>query len=183
MTTQRAARLQTRKVHRLTRQAIGRQVRESLQGLLASEHQRLGDWAQEHFVLDGDSSHKRGRWEAWPFQLAILDWMGSDDIEELDVMKAKRVGYTKCLVASIAYDGAHRPRKQVVYQPVDGDRDDFVTSEVKPIFDIPAVGARGAQGRRRQSVDGPVSTQRGALPGWQQPARLSPHHGGCGQVR
>ena len=146
MTTHRAARQQPRKVHRLTRQAIAGVVRSALQGLRASEHQRLGDWAQEHFVLDGDSSHKRGRWQAWPFQVAILDWMGSDDIEELDVMKAKRVGYTKCLVASIAYDGAHRPRKQVVYQPVDEDRDDFVTSEVKPIFDIPAVASEVRKG-------------------------------------
>lgn len=139
-------RLQPRKVHRLTRQAIAAAVKAGLQGLLASQHQRLSDWAAEHFVLDGDSSHKRGRWVPWPFQVAILDWMGSDDIEELDVMKAKRVGYTKCLVASIAYDGAHRPRKQVVYQPVDEDRDDFVTSEVKPIFDIPEVAAAVRQG-------------------------------------
>lgn len=146
MTAERAARLAPRKVHRITRQAIAGVVRSALQGLRASEHQRLGDWAQEHFLLDGDSSHKRGRWQAWPFQVAILDWMGSDDIEELDVMKAKRVGYTKCLVASIAYDGAHRPRKQVVYQPVDEDRDDFVTSEVKPIFDIPSVAAEIRKG-------------------------------------
>lgn len=146
MTVQRALRLTPRKVNRLTRQAIAGVVRSALQGLRASKHQRLGDWAQDHFVLDGDSSHKRGRWKAWPFQVALLDWMGSDDIEELDVMKAKRVGYTKCLVASIAYDGAHRPRKQVVYQPVDEDRDDFVTSEVKPIFDIPSVAAEVRKG-------------------------------------
>ena len=131
----------------VTRVALMQAVRAGMQGLRAIPRQRLGDWAQEHFVLDGDSSHRKGRWEAWPFQVGILDAMSNDDIEQLDVQKAKRVGYTKCLVASIGYDAAHRPRKQGVYQPTDEDRDSFVRTEVQPMLD----GVRAVANARRTS--------------------------------
>lgn len=134
-----ARRMRTYRVPAHTRVAIMRAVRQGLAALKATVHQRLGDWAQEHFVMSGDSSHRKGRWQAWPFQIGLLDFMGSDDIEQLTVMKAKRVGYTKCLVASICYDAAHRPRKQVCYQPTDDDRDSFVKSEVQPAIDEVAV--------------------------------------------
>jgi phage terminase large subunit GpA-like protein len=123
-----------------TRAAIARTVRTGLEGLRAQPPMRLGDWAAKHFVLAGESSHQRGGWEAWPFQVGILDWMGDDDIHELDVLKSKRVGYTKMLVASIAFDAVYRRRNQAIWQPTDDDRDSFVKSEIEPMMaGVPAV--------------------------------------------
>lgn len=127
-------------VSRETRDAITRSIRAGLEGLRALPPMRLGDWAAKHFVLAGESSHQRGGWEAWPFQVAILDWMGDDDIHELDVLKSKRVGYTKMLTASIGFDAAYRRRNQAVWQPTDDDRDSFVKSEIDPMIEgVPAV--------------------------------------------
>ena len=52
---------------------------------------------------------------------------------ELDVMKSKRVGYTKCLLAKVAYTAEHKRRNQLLYQPTDDDRDDFVTDELERV--------------------------------------------------
>ena len=99
---------------RETREAIKAAVRLGLSSLRADPPQRLGDWARDHFKLAGESSHQKGAWQAWAFQVGVLDFMSDDRIEELDVMKAKRVGYTKMVTAFIAYNIAHRRRKQAL---------------------------------------------------------------------
>ena len=95
-----------------TAEAIKAAVRLGLESLRAEPPQRLGDWAQEHFKLAGESSHQKGAWIAWGFQVGIMDFMSDDQIEELNVMKAKRVGYTKMVTAFVCYNIAHRRRKR-----------------------------------------------------------------------
>lgn len=118
-----------------TAAAIKAAVRVGLDSLRAEVPQRLSDWAAENFKLAGESSHQKGAWEAWWFQIGILDFMSDDRIEELAVMKSKRVGYTKMLTAFVAYNIAHRRRKQAIWQPTDDDRDSYVKSEIEPVLD------------------------------------------------
>ncbi len=94
----------------------------------------LSAWAAQHFMLSAESSHKQGGWEAYPFQPGWMDAFSNDDIEEVTVRKAKRVGYTKTLVAFVAYNAAHRRRKQALWQPTDDDRDSFVKAEIDPML-------------------------------------------------
>jgi phage terminase large subunit GpA-like protein len=102
----------------------------------------LSDWAEEHFRLPAEASHTTGAWSAYPFQRAMLDAMADDDVVEVTVRKSKRVGYTKALLAMIAYSLAHRRRKVVLWQPTDDDRDAFVKTEVDPLIrDMPALRA------------------------------------------
>lgn len=93
----------------------------------------LSAWAAQHFVLSAESSHTQGAWHAYPFQRGWMDAFSNDDIEEVTIRKAKRVGYTKTLLAFIAYNAAHRRRKQALWQPTDDDRDSFVKAEVDPM--------------------------------------------------
>jgi phage terminase large subunit GpA-like protein len=95
---------------------------------------RLGDWAAVNFYLSPEGSHTSGDWSAWPFQVGLLDWMGDDAIEELNVQKSKRVGYTKMLLARMAFSAAHLRRKLALWQPTDDDRDSFVKSEIEPML-------------------------------------------------
>ena len=138
-------------LHPETAEAIKAAVRLGLESLRADPPQRLGDWAQEHFKLAGESSHQKGAWTAWAFQVGILDFMSDDRIEELDVMKAKRVGYTKMITACITYNIAHRRRKQALWQPTDDDRDSYVKSEIEPLLDpltgVPAVNKARRRGK------------------------------------
>lgn len=122
-------------VHSGTLAAILAAVRLGLDSLRAEVPQRLSDWAADHFRLAGESSHQKGAWEAWFFQLGLMDFMSDDRIEELDVMKSKRVGYTKLVTAFVVYNIAHRRRKQAIWQPTDDDRDSYVKSEIDPVLD------------------------------------------------
>lgn len=140
-----------RDVPSATIDAIIRAVHAGLQTLKAVTPLRLADWAAKSFLLSGDSSHRKGQWESWPFQIGWMDAFSNDDIEQVDVKKGKRVGYTKTLVAFIGYNAAHRHRKQAMWQPTDDDRDSFVKSEVDPMIEeVPAVSsarrmAKGAE--------------------------------------
>ncbi len=133
-----------------TREAVARSVRIGLESLRALPPMTLSEWATRHFILAGDSSHQRGAWQPWPFQPGIMDAMSNDDIYEVDVIKSKRVGYTKILTASIGFDAAHRRRNQALWQPTDDDRDSFVKSEVEPM--IAAVEAVAAARRLTRGV-------------------------------
>ncbi|MCS4508901.1 phage terminase large subunit family protein [Xylophilus ampelinus] len=119
---------------RTTRLAVAAAVRDGLALLRAVVPQPLSDWAADHFYLSAESSHAQGQWEAYPFQIALMDWMSDDRITELTVKKSKRVGYTKILLAFMAYNAAHRRRKQALWQPTDDDRDSFVKGEVEPML-------------------------------------------------
>jgi terminase, large subunit len=115
--------------------AVGAAVRTGLASLRAEVPMRLSEWAREHFKLAGESSHQKGSWIAWSFQVGILDFFSDDRIEEVAVMKSKRVGYTKMITAFVSYNIAHRRRKQALWQPTDDDRDSYVKSEIDPVLD------------------------------------------------
>ena len=135
-------------LHHRTADAIKASVRTGLDSLRAETPQRLSEWAAANFQLAGESSHQKGAWEAWAFQIGMLDFMSDDQIEELAIMKSKRVGYTKMVTAFIAYNIAHRRRKQALWQPTDDDRDSYVKSEIEPVLDlVEAVRVMRKQGR------------------------------------
>lgn len=143
-------------LHAETAAAIKAAVRMGLDSLRAEPPQRLGDWARDHFKLAGESSHQKGAWEAWAFQVGILDFMSDDRIEDLAVRKAKRVGYTKMVTAFVAYNIAHRRRKQALWQPTDDDRDSYVKSEIDPLLDpltgVPAINKARKLGRSTEET-------------------------------
>lgn len=91
-------------------------------------------WAEQHFYLSAESSYVEQSWRPWSFQVAILACMGHDDIEEVDVKKSARVGYTKMLLAAACYFLHHKRRNAAIWQPTDEDRDQFVKTELEPAF-------------------------------------------------
>lgn len=120
----------------VTVKAIKRAIQEGLAPLRAVTPMPYSTWAADHFEMDEESSHRRGKWEPWPFQIGWMDAFSNDDIEEVDIEKAKRVGYTKTIVGFAAYNASHRRRKQAIWQPTDDDRDSFEKSEIAPAFDL-----------------------------------------------
>ena len=117
-----------------TERAVVAARSSGLAPLRAMPPQTLSQWAADHFHLSVESSHIQGKWVAYPFQRGWMDAFSNDDIDEVTVRKAKRVGYTKTLLAFIAYNASHRRRKQALWQPTDDDRDSFVKAEVDPML-------------------------------------------------
>lgn len=116
------------------RAVIAQHMRRGLATFAAPMPMTLREHAERHFYLSAESSYVEQRWAAWPFQRAILACIGNDDIEEVDVAKSARVGYTKILLAAIAYFAEHRRRNQVLWQPTDSARDEFVKTELEPML-------------------------------------------------
>ena len=98
------------------------------------EPMTLDEWASKHFYLSKESSYVEQAWEAWPFQRAIMACISNDDISEVNFMKSARVGYTKMLLAAIGYFIEHKRRNQALWQPTDGDSDEFVKTELEPML-------------------------------------------------
>jgi phage terminase large subunit GpA-like protein len=125
-----------------TLRAVVSAVVSGLVPLKMERPQPLSTWAEDNFYLSPEASHTQGDWKAYPFQRGWMDAFSNDDIEEVTVRKAKRVGYTKTLLAFIAYNAAHRRRKQALWMPTDDDRDSFVKSEIEPMLrDVGALKA------------------------------------------
>lgn len=94
----------------------------------------LEEWAAEHFYLSAESSYVEQAWRPWPFQRAILACISNDDIRAIDFKKSARVGYTKMLLAAVGYFAEHKRRNQALWQPTDGDSDEFVKTELDPML-------------------------------------------------
>lgn len=122
---------------------IASYLKTGLEQLQTREPLTLSEWADKYFYLSKESSSIEGRWKSLPYQVAILNWFGDDDIRVLDWQKCARVGCTKILLAGIGYNAEHKNRNQVVWQPTDGDMQDFVVDEVDTMLrDVPVVGAK-----------------------------------------
>ena len=94
----------------------------------------MSEWADNDFYLSAESSSIEGRWKCYPYQIAILNWMGNDNIRTFTWRKSARTGYTKCLLICTGYNASHRKRNQLIYQPTDSDGADFVRDEVNPVL-------------------------------------------------
>ena len=96
------------------------------------------EYADTHFYMSSESSYLEGKWETLPFQVAILNAMGNDQIPTINVMKSARVGYTKLLMANAAYKIEHKKRNVILWQPTDASAEEFMKSHVESaIRDIP----------------------------------------------
>ena len=108
-------------------------VREPLTG---------AEWADRYFYLSPESSGIEGKWVTYPYQVALINWMTDDDIEEVNLVKSARVGYTKCLLIAVGYGIEQKRRNVAIWQPTDGDAQGFVSDEIDPMLrDVPVVGS------------------------------------------
>lgn len=119
---------------RENRAAIARALRRGFAAFGIAEPVSLLQWTEKHFYLSAESSYVEQTWTAWPFQRAILSCIGDDRIQEVDVIKSARVGYTKIVLAAIGYFAQHKRRNQALWQPTDSARDEFVKTELEPML-------------------------------------------------
>ncbi len=115
-------------------------VARGLEGLNVPEPLKVAEWMDENFYISPESSSIAGAWVTFPYQKAILNAMGNDDISVVTLMKPKRTGFTKMLCGAIGYFVEHKKRNLVLWQPTDTDSDDFVKDEIDPMLrDIPVL--------------------------------------------
>lgn len=84
--------------------------------------------------MSAESSYVEGPWHTRPFQRVPMNLMGNDEVHELDILKSARVGYTKMIMASVAYQVEHKRRNQIIYQPTDAGAKGFMKDHVQPMI-------------------------------------------------
>lgn len=114
----------------VTADAISKAVGRALAQLRKTEPLTGVQWADRYFKLSAESSLIKGDWETLSWQVAILNAMTNDDVRSVSVQKSKRTGYTKMILAVIAYSVSHKIRKVGIWQPTDGDAKEFSLMEV-----------------------------------------------------
>ncbi|MCW7306492.1 phage terminase large subunit family protein [Escherichia coli] len=89
------------------------------------------EWADQNYYLPKESSYGEAEWKTLPFQIAIMNCMGNDQIRTVNLIKSARVGYTKMLLGVVGYFIEHKSRNSLLFQPTDSAAEDFMKSHVE----------------------------------------------------
>lgn len=117
-------------------------VRRGLKNLEVDPPMTAVEWADEYFYMSSESSYGEGKWTTEFFQVALLNAMGNDLIHELNLPKSARIGYTKMLMANIAYKLKHKKRSICMWSPTDDDAKGIMKKHVDPMIrDVPVIKA------------------------------------------
>lgn len=119
---------------------IKKAVKEGLRAFVRPEPMSLAEWADENFYLSSESSYTEGRWQSLPFQVAILNAIGHDDIRTVNFIKSARVGYSQMIRAAVGYFTEHKSRNQLLFQPTDAAAAGFMKAHLETMIrDVPVV--------------------------------------------
>lgn len=115
-------------------------VSVALQPLVRVVPMTAVEWADQYYYLPKESSYGDGEWKTLPFQIAIMNSMGNDQIRTVNLIKSARVGYTKMLLGVAGYFIEHKSRNSLLFQPTDSAAEDFMKSHVEAtIRDVPCL--------------------------------------------
>lgn len=109
-------------------------LKRGLEAFGVPEPKSLDEWARTNFYLSAESSYVEQAWQPWWFQTPIMLCISNDDIREVVWRKPARVGATKIILAAVGYFAQHKRRNQILWQPTDDDRDEFVKTELDPML-------------------------------------------------
>lgn len=117
-------------------------VRRGLKNLEVDPPMTAVEFADKYFYMSSESSYGEGKWTTEAFQVALLNAMGNDLIHELNIPKSARTGYTKMLMANIAYKLKHKKRSVCMWSPTDDDAKGIMKKHVDPMIrDVPVIKA------------------------------------------
>lgn len=119
---------------------IAAAIRAGLSACRRDEPMPLADWADQNFMFSPEGSTSEGAWETIGFQRPIMNFISHPEIEQINIVKSSRVGYTQMIRAALAYFIAHKKRHNIVYVPNKSDADKFMKTHAEPMIrDVPAV--------------------------------------------
>lgn len=94
----------------------------------------LSQWAAQYAYLSKETSAQTGRFEAYAYQVGMMDAITDPRVEKVSVMKSARVGYTKIIDHVVGYYLHQDPSPILVVQPRVEDAEDYSKSEIAPML-------------------------------------------------
>lgn len=91
-------------------------------------------WAEKFGRIPKSTGAESGPVTLYGYQRELMDAMCDPSIPRITVMKAARVGYTRCFTLAIAYHLHHDPTLCAIAQPVKEDAEDFGGTEIAPML-------------------------------------------------
>ena len=92
------------------------------------------EWAEKYGRIPKSTGAESGRVTLYGYQRGLLDAMCDPSIPRVTVMKAARVGYTRCFTLAVGYHLHHAPTLCAIAQPVKEDAEDFGGTEIAPML-------------------------------------------------
>ncbi|EGW91675.1 terminase large subunit domain protein [Escherichia coli 3030-1] len=92
-------------------------VTTALQPLIRALPVTPVEWADQNYYLPKESSYGEGEWKTLPFQIAIMNCMGNDQVRTVNLIKSARVGYTKMLLGVVGYLLSINPETVCFFSP------------------------------------------------------------------
>jgi phage terminase large subunit GpA-like protein len=96
---------------------------------------RLSEWAEANIVLPQAQNPMGGRYRNWPYLIAILDDFGDPNVEQISLIKAARIGFTKGIMIALGAEVVNDPCPMILLMPTDEDARDAAVDEVEPLFE------------------------------------------------
>jgi len=94
----------------------------------------LPEWAARNVYLSARSAPVPGFMQPWPYQREILQVISDRSIPRVSVIKPTRIGYTKCIIAALAYWASERPSSVLFLNPTEDDCRRVSRDEIEPLF-------------------------------------------------
>ena len=121
--------------YRVGRSAFRRAILGLFDTALAFQTRLSGsEWAERYGWIPKGTGAESGPVTLYGYQRGLLDAMCDPRIPLVTVMKAARVGYTRCATLALAYHLHHDPALCAVAQPTIPDAEDFGGSEIAPML-------------------------------------------------
>jgi phage terminase large subunit GpA-like protein len=94
----------------------------------------LSQWAAEYARLSRETSATTGRFDAYAYQVGMLDAVTDSTVRQITVRKSARVGYTKVMDHAVGYFIHQDPSPILVVQPRVEDAEDYSSTEIEPML-------------------------------------------------
>ncbi len=91
-------------------------------------------WAERYGRIPKGTGAESGPVTLYGYQRGLLDAMCDPTVPRVTVLKAARVGYTRCATLAIGYHLHHDPSLCAIAQPVKEDAEDFGGTEIAPML-------------------------------------------------
>lgn len=92
------------------------------------------EWAEKHGRIPKAPGADSGPVTLYGYQRGLLNVMCDPTVPRVTVLKAARVGYTRCATLAVGYHLHHDPSLCAIAQPVKEDAEDFGGTEIAPML-------------------------------------------------